>query len=543
MSKSFAPVSPAYANSFVVAVDPLIAYMDGVVSPQECEHIIDVALGHMQRAVVSSRDKSKISESLSGSHAWLKHDEDEVIGRVASRIAEIIGISLDNAESLNVVHYATEQQYEAHYDAFDLTTETGQRCCKQGGQRLVTALVYLNDVFDGGVTAFPNKGVEVIATKGRMAIFHNTLLGSVMKHPDSLHAGTPVLAGEKWAFNLWFRARPMAEIQDFSSAMYPDMANLNHPSPASPQMTRRRLTLKVNRAKKNFEEAFLRVCDALDSGGSPRCFTYWETYFGTEPDIADVPADAVIHKMIDRKILNSLSNKRSLAIKIAECELGHIAPATFWTVEDARAFPKPVDVWFIKNIYASGGKNMQCIDGTQLHSFELKPNHIIQAGVSDIALYEGRKFTTRVYVLVWHGALYLYNNGFIVVHGVPYVEGSTDYAVQIDHAGYMQEDKPVTMCPLDELPGYQEYWQQIRKVLRDARPVLQPCADASSVSDYVILGIDLIFQNSGAVQIIEINTSPNFIHVKEVNTRVNVPMLEASMRMMAGLETPAYEAL
>jgi len=107
----------------------------------------------------------------------------------------------------------------------------------------------------------------------------------------------------------------------------------------------------------------------------------------------------------------------------------------------------------------------------------------------------------------------------------------------------MQKDKPVTMCPLDELPGYHGYWQQIRKVLQDARPVLQPCTDASSVSDYVILGIDLIFQNNGAVQIIEINTSPNFIHVNEVNTRVNVPMLEASMRMMAGLEAPAYEEL
>ena len=29
-------------------------------------------------------------------------------------------------------------------------------------------------------------------------------------HPDSLHAGKPVLAGEKWAANLWFRERQTA---------------------------------------------------------------------------------------------------------------------------------------------------------------------------------------------------------------------------------------------------------------------------------------------------------------------------------------------
>ena len=40
---------------------------------------------------------------------------------------------------------------------------------------------------------------------GRMVIFHNTTHDISGPHPLSLHAGMPVEAGEKWAFNMWFR--------------------------------------------------------------------------------------------------------------------------------------------------------------------------------------------------------------------------------------------------------------------------------------------------------------------------------------------------
>ena len=75
----------------------------------------------------------------------------------------------------------------------------------KGGQRMVTCLLYLNDVEEGGGTPFPNLDMEIRAKKGRMVLFHNCHEGSTVRHPDSLHGGMPVLKGEKWACNLWFR--------------------------------------------------------------------------------------------------------------------------------------------------------------------------------------------------------------------------------------------------------------------------------------------------------------------------------------------------
>ena len=62
---------------------------------------------------------------------------------------------------------------------------------------MVTCLLYLNDVEDGGETSFPNLDLEIRAKKGRMVQFHNCHEGSTARHRDSLHGGMPVLKGEK----------------------------------------------------------------------------------------------------------------------------------------------------------------------------------------------------------------------------------------------------------------------------------------------------------------------------------------------------------
>ena len=77
----------------------------------------------------------------------------------------------------------------------------------RGGQRLWTALVYLNDGFEGGETHFPRLDYSVKPRLGRLLVFQNTYRGSDIKHDLAEHAALPVISGEKYAFNLWFRER------------------------------------------------------------------------------------------------------------------------------------------------------------------------------------------------------------------------------------------------------------------------------------------------------------------------------------------------
>jgi len=74
--------------------------------------------------------------------------------------------------------YLTSQEYKAHYDAFDLTSEDGRRFARNGGQRVCTVLVYLNDVAVGGKTTFPRLSLSFTPRRGA------ALVGVLLKEEE-----------------------------------------------------------------------------------------------------------------------------------------------------------------------------------------------------------------------------------------------------------------------------------------------------------------------------------------------------------------------
>jgi prolyl 4-hydroxylase len=160
---------------------------------------------------VSSLGANTLSERRTGETAWIKHAESQVVRDVVGRVSDLVGIPAVNAENLQVIHYGLQQEYQAHFDAWDINTPKGQEKTARGGNRALTALMYLNEVDGGGGTGFPKLELEVQAIPGRLVIFHNLYEGQSMRHRNSLHGGLPVTEGEKWACNLWFRERPYQE--------------------------------------------------------------------------------------------------------------------------------------------------------------------------------------------------------------------------------------------------------------------------------------------------------------------------------------------
>ena len=53
-----------------------------------------------------------------------------------------------------VARYTDSQRYVDHYDAVDPHSPAGRSFCANGGQRVATVLMYLNDVREGGSTYF-----------------------------------------------------------------------------------------------------------------------------------------------------------------------------------------------------------------------------------------------------------------------------------------------------------------------------------------------------------------------------------------------------
>ncbi|PKP90691.1 MAG: oxygenase [Alphaproteobacteria bacterium HGW-Alphaproteobacteria-16] len=120
------------------------------------------------------------------------------------RMAALLGLPPEHGETMQGQRYAPGQQFRAHYDWFNEAQDYWPAMKASGGQRTWTAMIYLNDVEEGGATWFPQAGVRVAPKRGLLLAWNN------MK-PDgspniaTLHEGTPVVKGTKYIITKWFR--------------------------------------------------------------------------------------------------------------------------------------------------------------------------------------------------------------------------------------------------------------------------------------------------------------------------------------------------
>ena len=76
-----------------------------------------------------------------------------------------------------------------------------------GGQRVATFMVYLRAPDRGGETEYPRRGLLVRGRRGMAVVHYNVADG--VPDPASLHAGRPVLEGEKWLWRSTLREHSM----------------------------------------------------------------------------------------------------------------------------------------------------------------------------------------------------------------------------------------------------------------------------------------------------------------------------------------------
>ena len=192
-------------NVTLFSSDPIIYVVDDFISEDECQEFINCSKDKLQPATVVGLDNEQKLTDRTNEFAWLEHHANESIHEVSKRLSILVQMPIRNAEMFQVVHYERGTEYKPHFDSFDQSTELGKKYWEPGGQRMITALIYLNDVADGGATYFPELNISINPKKGNVLVFHNTISETTNINPRSLHAGMPVSSGEKWAANLWFR--------------------------------------------------------------------------------------------------------------------------------------------------------------------------------------------------------------------------------------------------------------------------------------------------------------------------------------------------
>lgn len=134
--------------------------------------------------------------------AWLKDTVDPLLVTLDHRIGALTGLDVQPpyAEYLQVVNYGIGGHYEPHFD--HATSPTSPLYRMKSGNRVATFMIYLSSVEAGGATAFIYANFSVPVVKNA-ALFWWNLHRSGEGDGDTLHAGCPVLVGDKWVANKW----------------------------------------------------------------------------------------------------------------------------------------------------------------------------------------------------------------------------------------------------------------------------------------------------------------------------------------------------
>ncbi|CAI7782683.1 unnamed protein product [Closterium sp. NIES-54] len=211
----------------LISWEPRAFLFHNFLTAKECLYLIHKAAPNMVKSTVVDSDSggSYSSKIRTSSGSFLSRGADEVVASIEKRISDFSHVPVDHGEAIHVLHYEASQEYQAHFDYFHDDINT-----RNGGQRLATVLMYLSDVEEGGETVFPAaeltpdnihspippdsqlsqcaKGMLAVKPKRGNALLFWNLKPDTTLDPKSLHAGCPVIRGNKWSATKWIRVQP-----------------------------------------------------------------------------------------------------------------------------------------------------------------------------------------------------------------------------------------------------------------------------------------------------------------------------------------------
>lgn len=177
--------------------------LEKVISNEQAENIINYSKNKLIDSLVMSGKMDAIRNSK---QTWINKN-DPLVKSFIEYLSKMFNIPFENAEDPQIVRYLPNQFYKDHHDSCCDNVEQCKEFIKRGGQRILTVLIYLNDNFKGGETDFKNLNFKIKSKTGDALIFYPLGKEGKYCHPKALHAGLPVLEGEKWIANVWFRER------------------------------------------------------------------------------------------------------------------------------------------------------------------------------------------------------------------------------------------------------------------------------------------------------------------------------------------------
>jgi len=182
--------------------DPFIAMADSrlpteLLSQMLAQQKFEVSLGWD----IATGNQSKVEHRTSSTYFDIENRFKPAMEHFITLLSNEYGhqYDLSDAETWQLAKYEVGQQYKPHYDYFNFPGYP-----QQNPDRIASVILYLNDDFEEGGTAFPELDL-IIKPKTGYFLYFRYPPGDSAKL--TLHAGLPVSSGEKRIATLWIRGK------------------------------------------------------------------------------------------------------------------------------------------------------------------------------------------------------------------------------------------------------------------------------------------------------------------------------------------------
>lgn len=199
----FLPVNPAYPGLKLVSNNPPMYAVENFLTPLECSTLMTSSDSSLRTSSVVGDGDGVVSPIRTSTSCYFARED---LPFLCNKVCTLLGIPTANLELPQVSRYLQTNFYAPHFDAFDLNTEDGRRFLQNGGQRIGTVLIYLNDVAQGGSTSFPTLNLSVRPQQGMALIFFPATLDGQLD-TRALHSADPAI-DIKYVSQVWIRQAP-----------------------------------------------------------------------------------------------------------------------------------------------------------------------------------------------------------------------------------------------------------------------------------------------------------------------------------------------
>ncbi len=196
---------PARCQVTVAMESPGIALIDDFLTDAECDALIELGNSRLTRSTVAIENGESVSDDRTSDGCFFLSGETDLVEAIEQRIELVTLWPSMKMEGFNFLRYEDGGTFKKHHDFFHNEDSVWANEAN-GGQRVATIIIYLNDVHGQGETEFTKRGLKVYPRKGSMLFF---------SYPEtsieclSEHTGLPVFDVAKHVAVKWFREFPI----------------------------------------------------------------------------------------------------------------------------------------------------------------------------------------------------------------------------------------------------------------------------------------------------------------------------------------------